>query len=308
MGRLTGQTLCRPVVYGSIAFFLGKRATEGNSHKWSIYVRGLEDEDLSSFVKRVVFTLHPSCAVPVVTCEAPPYVVTQTGWGEFDVKVTMVFRDEEESSVDMIHTLKLYPPGGSTTNVAVLKKPVVSERYEELVFHAPSDAFGAMLAAYDKATTRKDVSPEELRACFTKVSEVDDMKSIVAAQAFITQELDRACSKLTHTKAQLTQLTNAKDAEKRKAAAAAEAKSAAAAKAKGKGKGKGKATAPVPVPVAAAPGVVKPAAPAAPASAAAAAPALSAVRPVAAAVAPAVAPAAAPTAPAVQAAPLPRPP
>ncbi|GBG23849.1 Transcription initiation factor TFIID subunit 14 [Hondaea fermentalgiana] len=206
-----GKTVVRPIVYGSVAFFLGKRSTEDATHEWSIYVRGLDDEDLSYMIRRVIFTLHPSCQVPVVTCDKPPYVVTQSGWGEFDAKITVVLRDEDETSFDMIHFLRLYPAGSSAANVATLKKkPVVEERYEEIIFHEPTEAFYKTLSEHDINKLPRNVSPEQLRPCFTTVSETECMKSLVAAQKFVSQEIDRTCQELSEMSALVTELREIK--------------------------------------------------------------------------------------------------
>jgi YEATS domain-containing protein 4 len=50
-------------VYGSAAFSLGK-VTEGASHKWTVYLRGIENEDLSYFIEKVSFKLHESFSEP----------------------------------------------------------------------------------------------------------------------------------------------------------------------------------------------------------------------------------------------------
>jgi hypothetical protein len=52
-----------PVVWGTIAAWLGKKNAPGGSehtHKWTVYVRHADDRDLSYAVSKVVFTLHPS--------------------------------------------------------------------------------------------------------------------------------------------------------------------------------------------------------------------------------------------------------
>ncbi len=54
-----------PILYGSVASWLGKKADEASTHKWTVYVRGPSGEDLSCFVSEVCFTLHPSFAEPV---------------------------------------------------------------------------------------------------------------------------------------------------------------------------------------------------------------------------------------------------
>ena len=65
MSRTEGTTVACPFVYGSIAHWMGKKADEFATHKWTLYIRGPNMEDLSSFISKVVFTLHPSFAAPI---------------------------------------------------------------------------------------------------------------------------------------------------------------------------------------------------------------------------------------------------
>lgn len=51
-------------MYGSIATPLAKKNEDQHTHKWSIYVRGINNEDISYFVKSVTFRLHESFAQP----------------------------------------------------------------------------------------------------------------------------------------------------------------------------------------------------------------------------------------------------
>ena len=37
--RLSNTTACLPIIYGSIAHYLGKKADEFQTHEWSLYVR-----------------------------------------------------------------------------------------------------------------------------------------------------------------------------------------------------------------------------------------------------------------------------
>lgn len=64
--RKRGEDVCVvcPIVYGSLAHFLGKKSEEA-THKWTLFVRGPNDEDLSTFVAQVCFSLHPSFAEPL---------------------------------------------------------------------------------------------------------------------------------------------------------------------------------------------------------------------------------------------------
>ena len=137
--RIQGVAICRPIVTGSIAFWLGRKAHEHHTHKWNIYVRGLECEDLSYFIRKVVFQLHPTLPHPVRVVEEPPFEVSETGWGEFEVAIRVYFKDPSERPVDVIQPLKLYPPGNYQQPVS--GKPVVHENYDEIIFHEPRESF-----------------------------------------------------------------------------------------------------------------------------------------------------------------------
>lgn len=63
--RQKNVTVCKPIIYGSIATYLGRKAEDTKTHRWSIYVRGADDEDLSYMLSKVVIYLHTSFANPV---------------------------------------------------------------------------------------------------------------------------------------------------------------------------------------------------------------------------------------------------
>jgi YEATS domain-containing protein 4 len=50
---------------GSTAVHLGKKSDETATHRWKLYIRGPRNEDLSTFVQKVSFSLHPSFPEPV---------------------------------------------------------------------------------------------------------------------------------------------------------------------------------------------------------------------------------------------------
>lgn len=138
--RLKDVELGFSIVYGTISFWLGKKASEYNSHKWTVYVRGATNEDLSVIVKRVVFQLHPSFNNPTRIVESPPFEISETGWGEFEIAISLFFHSDVcDKQLDLYHQLKLYPEedGGPQST----KKPVVVETYDEVVFSEPSETF-----------------------------------------------------------------------------------------------------------------------------------------------------------------------
>jgi len=97
--RLERTTACVPIVYGSVAFYLGKKADEYQTHQWTLHVRGPDgSEDLSQVVSKVVFQLHASFAQPTRELTDPPYEVTERGWGEFEAQIRIVWKDPTEKS------------------------------------------------------------------------------------------------------------------------------------------------------------------------------------------------------------------
>ncbi len=59
---------CVPIAYGSVAFNVGKgrlASHPDHTHKWTVFVRGAYNQDITYAVAKVVFTLHPSFADPV---------------------------------------------------------------------------------------------------------------------------------------------------------------------------------------------------------------------------------------------------
>ena len=91
--RVKDAAVCCPLVYGSFAFWLGRKADEFHTHKWTLFVRGPHGEDLGYFVEKVVFKLHPSFAQPVREVTKPPFEVSEKGWGEFECHIRVHFKD-----------------------------------------------------------------------------------------------------------------------------------------------------------------------------------------------------------------------
>ncbi len=128
------EIISKSIVYGSIAFWLGKKSEQNLTHKWCVYVRGINNEDISYFVKEVVFTLHATFDNNVRTITKWPFELYASGWGEFDIKITIHLIDESFKPIEFIHFLKLYPPANQTPST---KKPIVSEFFDEIVFVNP---------------------------------------------------------------------------------------------------------------------------------------------------------------------------
>ncbi|XP_052837652.1 YEATS domain-containing protein 4 isoform X5 [Drosophila gunungcola] len=143
-GRLKGVTIVKPIVYGNIARSFGKKREEdGHTHQWKVYLKPYFNEDMSIYVKKVHFKLHESYANPNRIVVKPPYEITETGWGEFEVVIKIYFNDQSERPVTCYHILKLFQSPvvdgelNSSTTMDT-KKGLVSESYEEIVFQEPT--------------------------------------------------------------------------------------------------------------------------------------------------------------------------
>ena len=183
-------TICRAIVVGTIAFQLPpNESSDYKTHKWYVYVRGMQCEDLSYFVSRVAFSLHGSFNPPIRSIDKPPYEVQEFGWGEFSIGVRIHFKDRSIPPVDTVHMLKLYPPANLKPNP---KKPVLSEQYDEIVFNNPPTAFYKLLM--DGPQIEPPRHP--LTDFFGNFNEIYDLKRIREAQAYVDKELSSVKQKI----------------------------------------------------------------------------------------------------------------
>jgi len=151
--------ISKPIVYGNFAFPFAQPNEHGHTHQWTVFVRGAQNEDLSVYVKRVIFTLHPSFEQPIRTLDAPPYEVTESGWGEFEVTIKLVFRDTSEKAVEMPHMLRLYPPPDQSQLSFSHKNPLFTEVYDEIIFSQPRPNLAQLL---EKDPYSAEVAPHSL--------------------------------------------------------------------------------------------------------------------------------------------------
>ena len=145
----------RPIIYGnSSLYFPSARATDKHTHKWTVYLRPYYKNDpiLSKhMVKKVVFKLHDSYPNNTRTfTEGPPYEVTETGWGEFDIIIKIYWNVEgkqnDRNPLTVYHPLKLFC-ADTPENVEFTSgmRPHVSEHYDEIIFNQPVAAVGRLI-------------------------------------------------------------------------------------------------------------------------------------------------------------------
>ena len=89
---------------GNVAKYFGKKREDGHTHEWTVYLKPYNNEDYSVFIKKVHFKLHDSYANPNRVVTKPPYEVTETGWGEFEISIRIYFNDPIERPVSKLFT------------------------------------------------------------------------------------------------------------------------------------------------------------------------------------------------------------
>lgn len=98
---MRGIEIVKRIAFGTIAFAWGKKVEKEYKNAWVCYVRGAEkdEDDISSYVKKVVFTLHESFWESVMIVDKHPFSITWAGWGQFDILITIYFHDPNEEPV-----------------------------------------------------------------------------------------------------------------------------------------------------------------------------------------------------------------
>lgn len=142
----SNEVLVIPIIRGTISFSLGKKADETATHKWCVFVRGNNNEDLSCYIKEVVFTLHNTFPDYIRTVNKAPFELYELGWGEFDIKITIVLHDPSLKTIEFNHPLKLYQ--NTNHQISSSKKPVISESYDEIIVVNPRKEFFKEQQAY----------------------------------------------------------------------------------------------------------------------------------------------------------------
>ncbi|KAG8936175.1 NuA4 histone H4 acetyltransferase complex and the SWR1 complex subunit [Tulasnella sp. 418] len=88
--------------------------------------------------------------------EKPPFEVTETGWGEFDIQIRVTFVNESnEKPISFHHHLKLHswtagslPPGSDPSTLPPPEGPINAWQYDEIVFSDPTQNFLNILLAH----------------------------------------------------------------------------------------------------------------------------------------------------------------
>ena len=146
--------MCPFPAYGSIAKHIDPNnrpqgISPDHTHQWTVWVRGINGEDITYWLKKVQFKLHETYSQSLRTIESPgPFEVTETGWGEFEVTMKLWFVPEAgEKPQSIYHNLKLHPYGPDAERQRETKEPIISQTYDEVIFNEPVENFYEILTS-----------------------------------------------------------------------------------------------------------------------------------------------------------------
>lgn len=145
--EIQGVQVHRPFIYGTEAVPFDpanrpKNAAPDHTHSWKVFVRGINNEDISYWLKRVQFKLHETYSNSLRMVEGPPFEVEETGWGEFEIAIKFYFVPESTEKAQTIwHGLKLHPYGDDIEGKKERREIVKSICYEEVMFNEPVEQF-----------------------------------------------------------------------------------------------------------------------------------------------------------------------
>ncbi|KAH7162522.1 yeats family-domain-containing protein [Dactylonectria estremocensis] len=127
---------------------------DNHTHSWEVFVKGLDDTDITYWLRRVQFKLHESIPnyVRMIEGEAgKPFLVKETGWGEFDITIKLYYvNDSGEKPQTLYHYLRLHPYGRTEEEkqaMVTANGEVRSWVYDEQLFNEPYETFYNLLTA-----------------------------------------------------------------------------------------------------------------------------------------------------------------
>ncbi|KAL1839088.1 hypothetical protein VTJ49DRAFT_1889 [Mycothermus thermophilus] len=159
--RVKGVQIFRPFVYGTTAKPFDEKTNpkppgvpDDHTHSWTIFVKGIDDVDITYWLRRVQFKLHESIPNHVRMIEGEkgkPFEVHETGWGEFEIAIKLYYVPESaEKPQTLYHHLRLHPYGRTEAEKETMRLAggeIISWAYEEQIFNEPYEPFYEILTS-----------------------------------------------------------------------------------------------------------------------------------------------------------------
>ena len=153
--------MSRNIIIGSEAWNLPpvghpdrpKNVPDDHTKRWTVYVRQPEgDPALTTWLNKVQFKIFNTYENPLRTCENPPFEVTETGWGGFNIDIRLHFQPiSGEKAQYRQHFLQLEKYGDEKQQAQQEASGCVRSEFLEVVqFNEPTEALLEALTAEDQ--------------------------------------------------------------------------------------------------------------------------------------------------------------
>ncbi|KAK4169478.1 protein AF-9 [Cladorrhinum sp. PSN259] len=202
--RLKGIQIFRPFIYGTTALPFHPvhnpkppGVPEDHTHSWTVFVKGIDDVDITYWLRRVQFKLHESIPNHVRMVEGEkgkPFVLHETGWGEFEIAIKLYYVPESsEKPQTLYHHLRLHPYGRTDEEKENMRLSnngeVISWSYEEQLFNEPYEAFYEILTSGAMPTPGSQAQTKSTGGKGGKSKEKDEKFAVTRSEGGV---LDRS--------------------------------------------------------------------------------------------------------------------
>lgn len=199
--RIKNVSISVPVLYGNSAHRMSddqrtEKTPPDHTHLWTVFFKPvLNNVDLTPLIKKVTFKLHDTYDTPVRSVESPPYQVTETGWGEFEIIIKVHFHPGadlgiNEKNFQIFHGLKLHPYNPQAPQRE--NGEVYSVLFDELVFQDPTDAVFEILTAKPlNLLPYKLSNPEKRDQEFLRTDENDEVARLDVYITKVKDEIEK---------------------------------------------------------------------------------------------------------------------
>lgn len=198
--RIKQISISKPIAYGNTAekFSAEKpkppSSPEDHTHHWTIFVKDPLGNDLTTYIKKVVFKLHDTYPNSTRSIETPPFEVTETGWGEFEIVIKIFFQSEGgEKNVTLLHHLKLHP---FPATVVQEDGSIKSVLYDEIVFNEPTEKMFALLTKTPGTLLTNDLKKREREELDRIAKSLKDVRETYEKESIEFKELETERQKL----------------------------------------------------------------------------------------------------------------
>ncbi len=158
--RVKGIQIFRPFIFGTTARPFDEKTNpkpagvpDDHTHSWEVFMKGVDDTDITHWLRRVQFKLHESIPNHIRMIDGEPgkpFAVKETGWGEFEITIRLYYVAESgEKAQTLYHHLHLHPYGRTDAEKEEMRRSgeVRAWTYEEQIFNEPYETFYEVLTS-----------------------------------------------------------------------------------------------------------------------------------------------------------------